>query len=140
MQCHECEADAVGQCRICGKGFCGGHGADLCRGCATAIVAVESPRSPMVKQQYLQCVSRPRMPTVYLDDDGPPECYACQAYARYVCEGCHSLYCQEHGSKDRWCVQCARESRKSTLILLLIVGFFAVLAGCLWGFNWLQRP
>src|SRR5689334_894887 len=114
MQCHECEAEAVGQCRVCGKGFCGGHGAELCRGCATAIVASEPHSRPTVKQAYLQCVSRPRMPTVYLDDDGPPECYRCQAYARFVCQNCHNLYCAEHAGNAQWCEQCVKQAKSSS--------------------------
>ncbi len=125
MQCHECDNEAVGQCRSCGRAYCGGTGAELCRSCAVAIVAGEPPGGRGPLRQFLQCEDRPRIPTVYLDDadPGPPSCHICDGLARTVCENCHQLYCPEHAGRRGWCQECTRTARTGMLISLGVFGF-----------------
>jgi hypothetical protein len=129
MECHECDREAVGKCRRCGRGYCGGHGADLCRSCAVAIVAGAPPGARGQRLVFLQCENRPRMPTIYLDDDdpGPPSCHICEGLARTVCESCHQLYCPEHAGRRGWCEECTRTSRVGLYISFAVFGCIAVL-------------
>ena len=124
MQCHACDRDAVGQCRNCGRAYCGGHGADLCRSCAVAIVASDPAGRRATRMVFLQCENRPPMPTIYLDDEdpGPPSCHSCAALARQVCEHCHQLYCPEHAGRAGWCVECMRGARVGLYISLVVFG------------------
>jgi hypothetical protein len=127
MQCHICAAEAAGRCRSCGLAFCGGDGAELCRGCATGILVLHgAPRAGA--RAFLQCVSKPRMPTVHLDDEGPPSCHQCGGLARRICENCQELYCPEHAGPRGWCESCTRAARSGlwmclgVLLFLLAVG------------------
>ncbi len=123
MQCHECDHEAVGKCRSCGRAYCGGHGADLCRSCAVAIVAGQPAGSGSPRMIFLQCENRPRIPTIYLDDDpGPPSCYVCDGLARRICENCQLLYCSEHAGRAGWCLDCTRASRMALYVSLAIFG------------------
>jgi hypothetical protein len=124
MQCHECDRDAVGKCRSCGRAYCGGHGAEWCRSCAVAVVAGDPAGRRAAPRVFLQCENRPRMPTVYLDDEdpGPPSCHVCEALARQVCESCHRLYCPEHAGRAGWCVECTRNARVALYISLGVFG------------------
>jgi hypothetical protein len=128
MQCHECDHEAVGKCRSCGRAYCGGHGADLCRSCAVAIVAAEPAGRGLPRMVFLQCENRPRMPTIYLDDDdpGPPSCYVCDGLARTVCENCQQLYCSEHAGRTGWCLECTRATR---VALYVSLGIFGLIGG-----------
>ncbi len=133
MFCHECKQAAVGVCRSCGLAFCGGHGADYCKVCAVGIVPAGATGPRRVQTAFLQCENRPRMPTVYLDDEdpGPPSCYRCEGLARTVCEHCDQLYCAEHAGRRGWCDLCTRQawaSLKLTLgVLACIVAVFVVM-------------
>jgi hypothetical protein len=129
MQCHECDHDAVGTCRSCGRSYCGGHGASLCRSCAVAVMAGEPAAARGQRMVFLQCENRPRIPTVYLDDDdpGPPSCHICDGLARTVCQSCQQLYCPEHAGRAGWCAECTRTSRVGLYIALGVFGGIGLL-------------
>jgi hypothetical protein len=133
MLCHVCEDDAVGRCKSCGLAFCGGHGFDYCRQCVVAITPTK-PGSPAFRTiGYLQCVGKPRMKTVYLDDDGPPACYACGGFAKHICLHCQNLYCPDHAGKSTWCESCTRTaSANLRLALIVLAAMTALFAGLSW--------
>ncbi len=126
MFCHECHQGAVGRCRSCGLAFCSGHGADLCRACSGAIV-VPGTRLQRAGEErtFLQCQNARRMPTVYLNDDGPPSCHVCDGLAKSICENCHELYCPEHAGRRGWCVNCTSSSRVGVVVSAGIFAFIA---------------
>jgi hypothetical protein len=111
MICHFCNREAVAKCASCGLAICADHGKRYCQVCSNAVFSQEDASSERPGRAYLQCPPKPGMPTIYLDDDGPPECYRCQALARKVCQNCHNLYCREHAGKGEWCDQCTRGAR-----------------------------
>jgi hypothetical protein len=123
MICHFCNRETTRKCESCGLAICPDHGDRYCHGCSGAVFSKEVPGAE--GKAFLQCPPKPRMETIYLDDDGPPECYQCQGLARRVCQNCHNLYCAEHGTAQ-WCDQCARAARVGTW---LTVGIVAVLVG-----------
>ena len=131
MLCHVCEEEAAGKCKSCGLAFCGGHGADYCRKCLVAVMPA-TPGSPAFREiGYLQCVARPRMKTVYLDDGEPPACYRCGGYAKLVCAHCHNLCCSEHAGKGGWCTDCMESARAglqlAVVVCLVLGGLFSFL-------------
>lgn len=121
MLCHVCEEPAAGKCKSCGLAYCGGHGCDYCRTCAVAIMPTGPGSSAFRQTGFLQCVSKPRMKTVYVDDDGPPECYECGGLARKICQNCQNLYCLEHAGKGEWCASCAKTAQSSLRLGLLVL-------------------
>jgi hypothetical protein len=126
MICHYCNQEAAAKCVNCGLAICPAHGPRYCPVCSEAVFTTDLPGSH--GQAYLQCEPKPRMQTIYLDDDGPPECYRCGAIARRVCQNCHNLYCREHAGTDQWCDQCARAARVGTWLTAGIVAVIVVLA------------
>src|SRR5206468_2250559 len=109
MICHFCTRETAVKCVSCGLAICGDHGARYCHVCSGAVFSKEVP--PAQGTAYLQCPPKPRMETIYIDDDGPPECYRCQGIARRVCQNCHNLFCREHGGKGDWCDLCTHSAR-----------------------------
>jgi hypothetical protein len=128
--CHYCNHEAHGKCASCGLAVCPAHGGRYCCVCSNAVFAVEKPEDPFGRQ-FLQCPPKPQMQTIYLDDDGPPECYACQGIARKVCQNCHNLFCKEHG-KDGWCDECTKQARVGTWLTAGIVAAMFILAGVIY--------
>jgi hypothetical protein len=139
VECHECSGEAVGKCKSCGLAFCSGHGADLCRTCAVGFMELEPGRARPGVRVFLQCENRPRMPTVYLDDDGPPACHVCDGLARHVCENCHQLYCPEHAGRRGWCEECTRSSRAGLLLSLGVFGFIGVVLFLMYALEKFQK-
>src|SRR5437667_3683628 len=109
MICHFCNQETAAKCVSCGLAICRDHGERYCHVCSGAVFSKEVPGAE--GKAYLQCPPKPRMETIYIDDDGPPECYRCQAMARRVCQNCHNLFCREHAGKDDWCDLCAKSAR-----------------------------
>jgi hypothetical protein len=126
MLCHFCHREAVRKCVSCGLGICPEHGERYCQVCSGAVFSKDQPSGQGEGKAYLQCPPKPQMETIYIDDDGPPECYRCQALARRVCQNCHNLFCQEHAGKGDWCDQCTKAGRLGNW---LTVGIVVVLAG-----------
>jgi hypothetical protein len=124
MICHFCNQETSRKCDSCGLAICSTHGERYCHVCSGAVFSKEVPGAE--GKAYLQCPPKPRMETIYLDDDGPPECYRCQALARRVCQNCLNLYCPEHAGTKEWCDQCAKAARVGTWltagVVTLIVG------------------
>jgi hypothetical protein len=127
MMCHFCSREAAGKCESCGLGICPNHGARYCQVCSEAVFCRET-ESGKGGKAYLQCPPKPAIPTIYLDDDGPPECYACQGLAHKVCHNCHNLFCREHAGSGDWCGQCTRAARVGTWLTLGMVGVLAGLS------------
>jgi hypothetical protein len=67
------------------------------------------------------------MPTIYLDDDGPPSCHVCDGLARLICENCHNLYCAEHAGRRGWCAECTRSGRTGMLLSLGVFAFIGMI-------------
>jgi hypothetical protein len=128
MICHFCQHEAVGKCVSCGLAFCSDHGKRYCHVCSSAVFSREAVTGQRDEPGYLQCPPRPEMPTIYLEDDGPPECYRCLALARKVCQNCHSLYCLEHAGTGGFCDQCAKAAKVGNWVTIAIVGVMAALA------------
>jgi hypothetical protein len=126
MICHYCQREAAAKCVSCGLAICPDHGNRYCQVCSGAVFSREDHRFQREEKGYLQCPPKPRMETIYLDDDGPPECCKCQAFAKRVCQNCHNLFCREHIGKDDWCPDCIKASRIGTW---LAVGMVASMAG-----------
>jgi hypothetical protein len=124
MICHFCNQETTRKCESCGLAICATHGERYCQVCSGAVFSKEVPGAE--GQAYLQCPPKPRMETIYIDDDGPPECYRCQGLARRVCQNCLNLYCPEHAGTKEWCDQCAKSARIGTW---LAVGIFALIVG-----------
>ena len=127
MICHYCNQQAAGKCQSCGLAICPAHGERYCQVCSEAVFAPQESSHGDGKA-YLQCPPKPEIPTIYLDDDGPPECYRCQALARKVCQNCHNLFCREHAGKNGWCDQCTESARVGTWLATAIVGTLVGLA------------
>jgi hypothetical protein len=75
---------------------------------------------------YLQCYTKPGMPTIYLDDTGPPECHLCQGLAKVICRNCHQLVCPEHSSGSDLCRSCAGSSWVGLVVAVLAIGLFCL--------------
>jgi hypothetical protein len=128
MICHFCQREATGKCVSCGLGFCSDHGKRYCQVCSNAVFSEGTAPAPREGKGYLQCPPRPEMPTIYLDDDGPPECYRCQGLAFKVCQGCHNLFCRDHAGKGGCCEQCTKAARLANWVMAGIVCTAAGLA------------
>jgi hypothetical protein len=128
MICAFCTNEAVGKCVGCGAAMCRDHQQEYCASCAAGIYSRQADPTVGHGKGYLQSPSKPRMETIYIDDDGPPECYRCQALARKICQNCHQLVCAEHAVKGDWCDQCAQSARLSTWMTLGILLGLTVLA------------
>jgi len=140
MLCHECAEEAAGKCKSCGLAFCSGHGANLCRNCAVGIMSLGPTRGRAGQEQlFLQCENRRRMPTIYLDDDGPPSCYVCEGLARHICENCQNLYCPEHGGQRGWCAGCTESSRVGLFLSLGVFGFISVVLLLMYALDKIQK-
>jgi hypothetical protein len=79
------------------------------------------------------------MPTIYLDDDGPPSCYVCDGLARHLCENCQNLYCPEHGGRRGWCEECTRTSRAGLLLSFAVFGFIGAVLVLMYVLDRIQR-
>ena len=130
MICHFCSRDTAAKCVSCGLAICPDHGKRYCQVCSNAVFSRETVTGQREQKGYLQCPSKPQMPTIYLDDDGPPACYKCEALARKVCQNCQSLYCREHAGKGGGglCDQCAAASRVGTWVVLGMIGIIGGLS------------
>jgi hypothetical protein len=128
MLCKFCTKEAAGKCVGCGAGICRDHGQEYCPECAAAVYAQDADPTAGYGKGYLQSPAKPRMETIYVDDDGPPSCYRCQGLARKICQNCHQLYCPEHAGKGEWCDQCAKAARTGTWMMLGIVAAVVALA------------
>jgi hypothetical protein len=144
MQCELCQREAAGACPACGATFCAAHAPQFCFRCASAVGAAVRPqpdsstaivagdREPRpAGKGYLQCTSR-GMPTIYVNDTGPPTCYRCQALARRICRNCQSLYCQEHAGGNDLCDICERSSRLGLYILVVVLVLLLTLLLLAW--------
>jgi hypothetical protein len=138
MVCHECAQEAAGQCRSCRRAFCSGHGAELCRTCAVSVTTADNA-SRLVARRYLQCENARRMPTVFLDDPGPPACYFCEGLARQLCENCHNLYCPDHAGCPGWCAGCTHSARTGMRFAALVFLFLALILLLMWILNQSQN-
>jgi hypothetical protein len=118
--------------------FCGGHGADYCRRCAVAVTAPGPVGLGPRQTGFLQCVSKPRMKTIHLDDEEPPSCHRCGGLARHICQNCHSLYCREHAGRQGWCDECTRAARNGLILSAAVFGFICVMGLLIVLLNWLQ--
>jgi hypothetical protein len=128
MNCTVCGNEAIGKCVGCGAPLCRDHGPEYCPACAVGVFSREAAPTVGHGKGYLQSPEKPRMETIYIDDDGPPSCYLCQALARKICQNCHQLVCKEHVVKGDWCDQCARSARLGTWLTLGILGGVTALA------------
>jgi hypothetical protein len=130
MICHYCNREAPAKCISCGLAICPEHGTRYCHVCSGAVFSRERTEGEREEQLFLQCPPKPRMETIYLDDDdGPPECYCCPALARHVCADCHNLYCRDHAGVGQFCGRCAKGARLGNWIIAGILLAFAVLTG-----------
>ena len=144
MLCDICQRQAKGICKGCASYYCEDHGNTSCFRCSGAFLSTEPAPEPeetgvFTKELdsrrdygpgYLPCYTEQKIPTVYLDDDpGPPECYVCLGWAHYVCQNCHSLFCEEHGKGKRLCLQCVRSSWLG--VWAMLAAFF-LLIGTAW--------
>jgi hypothetical protein len=134
MICHFCNREASGKCASCGLAICAEHGDRYCQVCSEAVFSREKVTGEREDPGYLQCPPRPEMPTIYLDDDGPPECYQCQGLARKVCQNCHNLYCLEHAGQEGWCAKCSQAARIGYWIIIAIGAWVSVVMA-IWLFN-----
>ena len=125
MICHYCSQETTRKCASCGLAICPAHGDRYCHVCSEAVFSKKGPGSE--GKAFLQCPPKPRMETIYIDDDGPPECYRCQSLARRVCQNCLNLYCQQHAGTAEWCDQCAKAARFGTWLAVGMVGATVVL-------------
>src|SRR5262249_20281233 len=114
MICSFCSKEAAGKCVGCGTWMCRDHGQEYCPNCSAGIYSREAEPTAGHGKGYLQSPSKPRMETIYIDDDGPPSCYRCQGLARKICQNCHQLVCPKHAVKGDWCDQCAQSARTGT--------------------------
>jgi hypothetical protein len=128
MLCKFCTREAAGKCVGCGAAICPDHGQDYCPSCAGAVYSQDADPTVGHGKGYLQSPAKPRMETIYIDNDGPPSCYRCQALARKICQNCHQLYCPEHAGSADWCDQCAKSARAGTWWTLGILAGIAALA------------
>jgi hypothetical protein len=128
MICHFCNRDAPAKCHSCGLPICPEHGSRYCQVCSEAVFSREKVTGEREGKAFLQCPPRPQMETIYLDDDGPPECYRCPALARKVCQNCHNLFCLDHAGKGDWCDRCTRAAKVGNWLTVAIVGVVAVLS------------
>ena len=126
MICHFCTNEAAGKCASCGLGICPEHGGKYCRVCSGAVFSHETVTGERQEKGYLQCPPKPEMETIYIDDDGPPECYQCQGLARKICHNCHNLFCKEHAGQGDWCDRCTHSARVGTWVT---AGVVAVIGG-----------
>jgi hypothetical protein len=126
MICHFCNHEAAAKCVSCGLAICPEHGDRYCKVCSGAVFSREVMTGERAERGYLQCPIKPPMETIYLDDDGPPECYRCHGLARQVCQICHRIYCKDHAAKGNMCDACAKSARLGTWIALAIL---AVVSG-----------
>ncbi|HYV40062.1 MAG TPA: hypothetical protein VE988_30530 [Gemmataceae bacterium] len=121
MICHYCTREAARKCVSCGLAICSEHGNRYCHVCSGAVFSKDALTGEREEKGYLQCPPRPEMPTIYIDDDGPPECYRCQALARKVCQNCHNLFCLKHGGNKDWCDRCTEGARTATWVMTAII-------------------
>jgi hypothetical protein len=121
MKCSYCTNEAIGKCVGCGAPMCRDHGSEYCQHCSGAVYSRDAEPTVGLGKGYLQSPSKPRMETIYIDDDGPPSCYRCQGLAKKICQNCHQLYCLEHAGSADWCDQCAKSSRVGTWLTLGIL-------------------
>ena len=143
MLCDICQRPASCRCGTCNLYCCDDHGGERCFRCAGELTRVELTVDPEREmgvwtadrysrpsgKGYLQCYSKPAMPTIYIDDDGPPECYECGALARQICSSCQNLFCPEHAGTKSICASCARSSLLGIIVFGIMVVFLgAVLA------------
>lgn len=135
MLCDICQQPATEQCPVCWTPLCADHGGPVCCHCAaaarnstggpsaptsTAIYTTERNSRRVWARSYLPCTMRPGMPTIYLEDPGPPSCHECQGLARQLCRHCQQLFCPEHAGGPELCRQCARSSLIGLVILATI--------------------
>ncbi len=74
---------------------------------------------------YLPCYTKPRIPTVYLDDPEPPGCYQCGELAEHTCRNCRNTYCPEHQGVAELCKSCTDSSNFGLLLffsMLTLIG------------------
>src|SRR5262249_55203395 len=127
MICHYCNREALGKCISCGLAICPDHGNRYCKVCSNAVFSHETATGQREGKAYLQCPAKEPMPTVYIDDDGPPECYECQRLARRVCQTCHNLFCPLHGHGDQ-CQTCHKASAVATWVTIAAITIICVLS------------
>ena len=114
MICHVCKQQAVGQCKSCGKFYCGQHGDVYCTPCRTAIQPAEQAIERKVKSG---ATGGPELATPR--QIAGPLCYACRSSANRACSKCGVFFCPQHGglyaSRQSWsvplCEPCAKTER-----------------------------
>ncbi len=142
MLCDVCQRTAAGRCNGCNAYYCPDHGGQYCFRCAATLVPADAEiKAPALEtavytvdrasrwagRGYLQCTIEPGMPTVYLDDRGPPACGVCGGLARKICSHCLSLFCPEHAGTATLCQSCVRSSRMGIFILAAVFLLFGLL-------------
>lgn len=141
MLCDVCQRLAIGYCRQCNACFCAEHGSAVCFRCSGAFEAInpvreivetniytteKDSRNTTPQRGYLQCTSRKRIPTVYLDDDdGLPMCYQCDCLAKYHCRNCQASCCADHRCGEL-CRHCEQSSRLGLFVFLAVSGFLGL--------------
>ena len=114
MICHVCKQQAVGQCKSCGKFYCGQHGDVYCTPCRTAIQPAEQAIERKVKSG---ATGEPELAAPR--QIAGPLCYACRSSAERACSKCGVFFCPQHGglyaTRQSWsaplCEPCAKEER-----------------------------
>lgn len=143
MLCVVCERVAAGWCQGCGALYCSDHGGGRCFRCAGAFIGVEPechpPAAPNAAiftldrqshwsgKGYLQCLGPSALPTVYVDDPGPPACHECGGLAKKVCSNCHTLFCGDHAGTAVLCRSCLRSSRLGMAVLATVIVLLGLL-------------
>jgi hypothetical protein len=93
MICHVCEAQAIGQCKKCGKFYCKEHGDVTCVVCDAALQPPPVRRTPDIDVRLPEYGGpRPTAAPIYAG----PCCYKCSEPATAACAKCGQFYCPAH--------------------------------------------
>ena len=129
MICHVCEKQAVGQCKSCGKFYCGQHGDVYCTPCSTSI---KPPGVAIERQVGFGVSGEPKLAAP--PQTTGPRCYACQSSADRACSKCGVFFCPQHGglyaSRQSWsvplCKPCAATERGWLIFIWILAAVVAI--------------
>jgi hypothetical protein len=128
MICHVCQAQAIGQCKSCGKFYCSRHGDVYCVRCAEAVAPAGQKLEPEVAFGIDKEASEDAPPA-------GPQCYECGEPADRACSRCGRFFCPAHGGimalglggpVISFCADCSIRQERQQMIGCL-VGIGAVL-------------
>lgn len=138
MLCHVCEAQAIGQCSDCRKGYCAYHGDRVCVLCAEAVALTPSAARPFRVPE-----PRPHEQDFCLAEyqaggwggdprEDRPRCFRCSAVPVGTCGRCRRYCCRDHRGSG-WlyadpivCKGCYEGIKRGYLAWLAIAGVVAM--------------